>query len=98
MPIDVRVAISDSSAMRLIFSPAATRAMTKMPRKEGGGLLAKLQQVAADPMAQHPWAKRLTDQPGFRVCQGDWRAIYRLDHGSDEMIVDKIAKRDEVYR
>ncbi len=84
--------------MKLIFSPAAAKALTKAPRKEGAGLLAKLQQVAADPMGQHPWAKRLTDQPGFRVRQGDWRAVYRLDHEAGEMIVDKIAKRDEVYR
>lgn len=84
--------------MKLIFSPGAAKALTKLPRKEGAGLLVKLQQVAADPMGQYPWAKRLTDQPGFRVRQGDWRAVYRLDHETEEMIVDKIAKRDEVYR
>jgi mRNA interferase RelE/StbE len=84
--------------MELIFSPAAAKALTKIPRKEGADLLAKLQQVAAEPMGQYPWAKRLTDQPGFRVRQGDWRAVYRLDHEGGEMVVDKIAKRDEVYR
>ena len=84
--------------MKLIFSPAAAKALTKLPRKEGAGLLAKLQQVAADPLGLHPWAKRLTDQPGFRVRKGDWRAIYRLDHNAGEMIVDKVSKRDEVYR
>ena len=75
--------------MRLILSPAATKALSKVPHKDGAGLLAKLQQVANDPMGQHPWAKRLTDQPGFRVRQGDWRAIHRLDHDTAEMIVDR---------
>lgn len=84
--------------MRLIFSPAAVKALSRLPRREASGLLAKLQQVAADPMGQYPWAKRLTDQPGFRVRQGDWRAVYRLDHDAGEMVVDRIAKRDEVYR
>lgn len=84
--------------MKLLFSPAAAKALTRMPRKEGGELLAKLQQVAADPAGQYPWAKRLTDQPGFRVRQGDWRAVYRLDHETGEMLVEKIARRDEVYR
>ncbi len=60
--------------------------------------MAKLQEVAAAPKERYPWAKRLTDQPGYRVRQGDWRAIYRLDHDTDEMIVERIAKRDEVYR
>ena len=31
--------------MKLIFSPAAAKAVTKLPRKEGAGLLEKLQQV-----------------------------------------------------
>jgi mRNA interferase RelE/StbE len=98
MSIDSVVAISDIHFMKLILSRTATKALTKLPRKDREDLLAKLQQVAADPMGQHPWAKRLTDQPGFRVRQGDWRAIYRLDHEAGEMIVDKIAERGEVYR
>jgi len=82
----------------LIFSPAAAKALTKAPKKMATDLVAKLQQVAVDPTGQHPWAKRLTDQPGFRARQGDWRAIYRLDNAAGEMIVDRIAKRDEVYK
>ncbi len=82
----------------MIFSPAAAKALTKAPKKMATDLVAKLQQVAADPTGQHPWAKRLTDQPGFRARQGDWRAIYRLDNAAGEMIVDRIAKRDEVYK
>jgi len=84
--------------LKLSLSPAAVKALTKLPRGEAAGLLAKLNQVAGDPMGQYPWAKRLTDQPGFRVRQGEWRAVYRLDHDAGEMIVDKVAKRDEVYR
>lgn len=84
--------------MKLIFAPAAVKALTRLPGKDQVALLAKLQQVANDPTGRHPWAKRLTDQPGFRVRHGDWRAVYRLDHATGEMIVDKIAKRDEVYR
>ncbi len=60
-------------------------------------LRAKLQAVAVDTHGQHSWAKRLTDQLGYRVRQGDWRAVYRLDSEADEMVVDTIAKRDEVY-
>ena len=60
--------------------------------------MAKPGKVAEDPMGQYPWAKRLTDQPGFRVRQGRWRAVYRLDRDTGEMIVDRVAKRDEVHR
>jgi mRNA interferase RelE/StbE len=84
--------------MRLIFSPGAAKALTRLSRREAMSLLAKLQDVAKDPTGAYPWARRLTDQPGFRIRQGDWRALYRLDHDGGEMIVDVIAKRDEVYR
>ena len=84
--------------MKLTYTPAAAKALTKAPKKVVADLRAKLQQVAADPIGHYPWAKRLTDQPGFRVRQGDWRAISRLDHAAGEMIVDTIAKRDEVYK
>ncbi len=84
--------------MKLILSPAAAKALSRLPRKDGAALLAKLKQVANDPSGEYPWAKRLTGSPSFRVRQGDWRAIYRLDHDAGEMTVDRIAKRDEVYR
>ena len=84
--------------MRLIFSPAAIKAFRRAPADVSHDLVTKLRKVADDPQGTHPWAKRLTDQPGFRVRQGDWRAIYRLDYETAEMVVDRIAKRDEVYR
>jgi mRNA interferase RelE/StbE len=84
--------------MELIFSPAAAKTLTKLPAKDRAALISKLEKVAANPMGQYPWAKRLTGHPGYRIRQGDWRAVYRLDFESGEMVVDKIAKRDEVYR
>ena len=84
--------------MKLIISPAAAKALGRMPRKDAQSLLAKLKQVAEAPAALYPWATRLADHPGFRVRHGDWRAIYRLDWDRGEMIVVKVAKRGEVYR
>ena len=84
--------------MELIFSPAAVKALMKLPAKDGAALMAKLQQIAATPAGQYPWAKRLTGHPGFRIRQGDWRAIYILNFDADKMTVEKIAKRDEVYK
>lgn len=84
--------------MRLSFAPSAVKELAGLPRKDAQAMLAKLQEVAANPNGQYPWARRLTNHPGFRVRHGDWRAIYRLDHETDEMIVDKIAKREEAYR
>ena len=84
--------------MNLIFSPVALKALRKVPAKEAAILLAILKEIAADPFAPHVKAEKLTDHPGFRARQGDWRAVYRLDRQSGEMIVDLIAHRSEVYK
>lgn len=84
--------------MRLIFSPAAAKALTRLPAHDGAALMTKLQRVAGNPMGQYSWAKRLTGRPGFRIRQGDWRAIYNLNYDADKMTVERIAKRDEVYK
>lgn len=84
--------------MRLIVAPAAVKALTRMPGKDAQALLDKLKRVAADPMGSHPFAKRLVGSPGYRIRHGDWRAVYRLDPATDDMLVERIAKRDEVYR
>lgn len=57
--------------MKLIFSPAASKALLRAPAEVSRDLIAKLRMVADDPRGTYPWAKRLTDQPGFRVRQGD---------------------------
>ena len=46
-------AIGDNRFMKLIFSPGAVKALTKLPRKEANGLLEKLKEVAAAPMGQY---------------------------------------------
>jgi mRNA interferase RelE/StbE len=84
--------------MKLIFAPAVVKALTKLPATDSVALMSKLKQAAENPGEQHPWAKRLTGRPGFRIRQGDWRAIYNLNYDTGTMTVEKIAKRDEAYK
>ncbi|MEO5336857.1 MAG: type II toxin-antitoxin system RelE/ParE family toxin [Magnetospirillum sp. WYHS-4] len=57
-----------------------------------------LKEIAADPFAPCAKAKKLTGHPGFRARHGDWRAVYRLDLETEEMVVDRVGHRREVYR
>ncbi|MFA6020160.1 MAG: type II toxin-antitoxin system RelE/ParE family toxin [Rhodospirillales bacterium] len=84
--------------MKLILVPAAIKELSRLPAKDTRALMEKLKAVAQNPKGDYPWALRLTNHPGFRIRHGDWRAIYRLDFETDEMIVDRIAKREEAYR
>jgi mRNA interferase RelE/StbE len=84
--------------MQLIISAKAIGQLAGLPTKDREALFEKLKQVAANPRGQYPWAMRLTNHPGFRIRHGDWRAIYKLDFDGDQMTVEIVAKREDVYR
>ena len=84
--------------MKLVFGPAAQKGLRRVPVKDAAALLAMLKEIAADPFGPHPQAKKLTEHPGFRVRQGEWRAVYRLDRQAGEMLVETVGHRSEVYR
>jgi mRNA-degrading endonuclease RelE of RelBE toxin-antitoxin system len=83
--------------MALLLSPAAVKALLAMPRREREQLKARLDAIAAEPAAQPPSVTALQGEPRgrFRVRQGDYRAVFRID-GAD-VVVDRIAHRREVY-
>jgi len=58
----------------------------------------KLAQIADDPFASIPNAKKLQGRPGYRLRVGDWRVIYEINKQQVVIIVMKIAPRSEVYR
>lgn len=84
--------------MQLIYTASALKALRKIPAKEVAALMGTHKEIAAEPFAPHPRAKKLTDHPGFRVRQGDWRAVYRLNREAEEMIVETVGHRSEVYK
>jgi len=84
--------------MKLVVSPAAARALRKMPRKDADALLTKPETLAASPFGTYPWAKRPVGADAFRVRQGDRCAVYRVDRETQEVVVDHIDHRREVYR
>ena len=69
-----------------------------MPRNTANLIREKLVQIARDPFAPIPNAKKLQDRSGYRLRVGDWRVIYEIDKDEVVIIVLKIAPRGEVYR
>jgi mRNA-degrading endonuclease RelE of RelBE toxin-antitoxin system len=85
-------------AVKLIYTTSALKALRKVPGKDAAALMATLAEIAAEPFTPHPRARKLTDHPGFRSRQGDWRAVYRIDRATEEMIVETVGHRSEVYK
>lgn len=83
---------------KIIYTTQAAKSLLKMPRKTANLIREKLGQIANDPFASIPNAKKLQGRPGYRLRLGDWRVIYEINKDELVIIVVKIAPRGEAYR
>jgi len=83
---------------KITFTAQAAKALLKMPRNTALLIREKLNQVAANPFASIPNAKKLPGRAGYRLRVGDWRVIYEINKEEITVIVLKIAPRGEVYK
>jgi len=81
----------------VIYSKQASRTVQKCPRNVAALIRRKIDEIAADPFAQHNNITKLVGRPGFRLRVGDWRVIYELEDQQLVMLVIRIAPRGGVY-
>ena len=79
--------------MRLVIERAAMRRLGDLPKPARAALLDRLRVIAADPFAKY--ASELFSE-AWRP--GPWRAIYEIDPEAQEMRVQVIDTRGNVYR
>jgi mRNA interferase RelE/StbE len=85
--------------VRLVLEKAATKGLRRMPSKTAKALVERLKAIAAAPFAHHADAKPLGGgKDWFRVRQGDWRALYRIDRSDDTVVVEDVLHRKDAYR
>lgn len=79
------------------FTRETRKTLKAMPRSVRELVLAKIDDLALDPMrAQN--VKKLVGRPGYRLRVGDWRVIYTLDAGRLVVRVLDIGARGGVYQ
>jgi len=83
--------------MTLLVPPSVEKQFASMPKADARRLRDRLEAIAAAPQAQHPNVRPLVGCPGsFRLRHGDWRAVFSIE--GDDVVVDRVAHRREVYR
>ena len=80
------------------FSKQAIKALRKMPRNVARLISDKVDQLATDPDSLANQAKKLTDDPGYRLRIGDWRVVYTVYDDTVTIHVIRIAPRGGVYQ
>ncbi len=83
---------------RILFTKQADRTLRKMPYTVSQLIREKLAQLAVDPYAHNPNAKKLQGRPGYRLRVGDWRIIYEIEDDRLMILVLTIAPRGDVYK
>jgi mRNA interferase RelE/StbE len=82
----------------IVYSKAAAKSLQRMHRNTTQLIREKLENIAADPYADHPKAKKLQGREGYRLRVGDWRVIYKIQDDQLIIVVLKIASRGEIYK
>ena len=83
---------------RITYTTQAAKALLRMPRNGALLIRERMEQVAVDPFASIPNAKKLQGRSGYRLRIGDWRVIYEINGDEVVILVLRIAPRGEVYK
>jgi mRNA interferase RelE/StbE len=83
--------------MALLIQPKVVKELASMPGDEWQRLRERLEVIARDPHGRHANVERMQGQDGYRVRQGNWRAIYTINAQGDVEVI-RVGHRREVYR
>lgn len=81
--------------MKIAYSKAAIRALSRMPATTATRIRAKIARYAADPASMANNVKPLKGRDGFRLRVGDYRVIF--DQDGTVMAVLAIGHRSSIY-
>lgn len=85
--------------VELVIEKSALKGFARMQAKAAEAMMTRPHTIAADPYARHANVERMKGRKnGFRLRQGDWRAIYELDPAASQMRVRIVETRGSVYR
>ncbi len=82
--------------MNILVLPKAKKALAKIPVEIQAKIINQIDLLSSDPFPRS--AKKLTNQPGYRIRIGDYRLLYLVDTKLQKLYITKISHRREVYR
>jgi mRNA interferase RelE/StbE len=85
--------------VRLLIERQAARRLAEVPEKQRVSMIDRLKAIARDPFAPHANVKPMRgEQNLYRLRQGKWRAVYRVDRRKHEVRVVVVETRERAYR
>ena len=88
--------MGEDAGRPLVFTRAAARALSRMPRDSEDLIRSKLRQYARDPASLANNVKALKGEDGrYRLRVGDWRAVFTSE--PERIIVHAVGPRGSIY-
>jgi mRNA interferase RelE/StbE len=80
----------------LLYTEAFYKSLGPIPKRDATRILNKTRTLAEDP--RPPGSQKLAGQEKYRIRQGNYRIIYRIEDDRLIVIVVKVGHRREVYK
>lgn len=81
---------------RLLIKPSAVKELEAVPPRDRLRIVGRIEKLRQDPRARN--CEKLSGEDKYRVRQGDYRVVYRIDDTAREVTIFKIGHRRQAYR
>ncbi len=84
---------------KLVVSARAEKSIKKIPSKFRKKVWETIYSLTEQPIQPHKTVKMKGDtgEPLYRIRQGDYRIVYKVEHHTVTIVVTKVAHRKDVY-
>jgi mRNA interferase RelE/StbE len=79
----------------VLYTEAFYKSLDPIPKKDTKRILQKTRSLAEDP--RPPGSQKLAGQEKYRIRQGNYRIIYKIEDDRLIVVVVKVGHRREVY-
>lgn len=84
------------AAYKIRIKRSAGKELRRIRGRDQSRIIARIQQLASAP--RPPGSKKLSGEEKYRVRQGDFRILYKIEDEIVTVFVVRIAQRGEAYK
>lgn len=81
---------------KIVIKHSAAKEIEKIPKSRRKRIVSKIQDLSNEP--RPPGVKKLSGEEKYRIRQGEYRILYKIDDSIITITVVKVGNRKDVYR
>ncbi|NDV61931.1 type II toxin-antitoxin system RelE/ParE family toxin [Puniceicoccales bacterium CK1056] len=81
---------------KIVIKRSATKEIERIPKSHRKRIVSKIQELSKEPRPLG--VKKLSGEEKYRIRQGDYRILYKVEDSIITVTVVKVGNRKDVYR